>query len=64
MNIDELRQTVWEANTSLPKAGLVKWAQGKASGRDPTTGLVAIKPRGARLDQLKPDEIVMVALDG
>lgn len=64
MNLDELRQTVWEANTSLPKAGLVKWAQGNASGRDPTTGLVAIKPSGARLDQLKPDEIVIVDLDG
>lgn len=64
MNLDELRQAVWEANTSLPKAGLVKWAQGNASGRDPTTGLVAIKPSGARLDQLKPEEIVIVDLDG
>ncbi len=64
MNVDELRQAVWEANTSLPKAGLVKWAQGNASGRDPKTGLVAIKPSGARLDQLKPDDIVIVNLDG
>lgn len=64
MNLDALRQVVWEANTNLPKAGLVKWAQGNASGRDPRSGLVAIKPSGARLDQLKPDEIVIVDLDG
>jgi L-ribulose-5-phosphate 4-epimerase len=64
MTIDALRQAVWEANTSLPKAGLVKWAQGNASGRDPKTGLVAIKPSGARLDQLDPSDIVIVDLDG
>lgn len=62
--LDDLRQAVWEANTSLPKAGLVKWAQGNASGRDPESGLVAIKPSGARLDQLKPGDIVIVDLDG
>ena len=62
--LDELRHAVWEANTSLPKAGLVKWAQGNASGRDPATGLVAIKPSGARLDQLRPEDIVIVDLHG
>ena len=64
MDLDALRQAVWEANTSLPKAGLVKWAQGNASGRDPKSGLVAIKPSGARLDKLQPDDIVIVDLDG
>ena len=64
MDLDALRQAVWEANTSLPKAGLVKWAQGNASGRDPKSGLVAIKPSGARLDKLQPNDIVIVDLDG
>lgn len=62
--LSELRQQVWEANASLPKAGLVKWAQGNASGRDPASGLVAIKPSGARLDQLTPEDIVIVDLEG
>lgn len=64
MSLDALREAVWEANTSLPKAGLVKWAQGNASGRDPGTGLVAIKPSGVRLDQLRLEELVIVDLEG
>ncbi len=62
--LDQLRQKVWEANTSLPKAGLVKWAQGNASGRDPETNLVAIKPSGVQLDQLTVEQIVIVDLEG
>ncbi len=58
----ELRQAVWKVNAALPEAGLVKWAQGNASGRDPETGLIGIKPSGVRLDLLKPEEIVI--LDG
>lgn len=64
MSLETLRQSVLETNISLPRAGLVKWAQGNASGRDPATGLVAIKPSGARLDQLRADQIVIVDLDG
>jgi L-ribulose-5-phosphate 4-epimerase len=64
MALETLRDEVWEANASLPRAGLVKWAQGNASGRDPETGLVAIKPSGARLDQLRPEDIVIVDLYG
>ena len=40
MNHRHLREAVWEANASLPQAGLVKWAQGNASGRDPDTGVL------------------------
>lgn len=64
MSLEKLRLAVWEANASLPRAGLVKWAQGNASGRDPQSGLVAIKPSGARLDQLQPEDIVIVDLQG
>lgn len=63
-SLDALRQSVWEANTSLPKAGLVKWAQGNASGRDPETNLVAIKPSGVQLDRLQAEQVVIVDLDG
>lgn len=64
MKLKELREAVWEANATLPKAGLVKWAQGNASGRDPESGLIGIKPSGARLDLLRPEEIVIVDPDG
>ncbi len=64
MNTKGLREAVWEANATLPKAGLVKWAQGNVSGRDPDTGLIGIKPSGVRLDQLKPEEIVILDADG
>ncbi len=63
-DLSSLREAVWQANTALPQAGLVKWAQGNASGRDPEAGLVAIKPSGVRLDQLQRDQIVVVDLDG
>lgn len=63
-DFEQLRQSVWEANTSLPRAGLVKWAQGNASGRDPESNLVAIKPSGVQLDRLKVEQIVIVDLDG
>ncbi|MCG8507675.1 MAG: class II aldolase/adducin family protein [Rhodospirillales bacterium] len=64
MSLQDICQQVWEANVTLPKAGLVKWAQGNASGRDPETGLIAIKPSGVRLDQLTVDQIVVVDPDG
>ena len=64
LDFTKLRQSVWEANAARPRAGLVKWAQGNASGRDPDTGLVAIKPSGVQLDRLQVEQIVIVDLDG
>ena len=64
MNTKDLREAVWEANAALPEAGLVKWAQGNASGRDPDSGLIGIKPSGIRLDRLKPEEIVILDPEG
>ena len=48
----------------LAHAGLVKWAQGNASARDPDSGLVAIKPSGIRLDRLQAEHVVIVDLQG
>ncbi len=64
MTFEELRNAVWAANTALPKAGLVKWAQGNASGRDPESGLVAIKPSGVQLSELRAEDVVIIDLDG
>ncbi|MCG3212675.1 MAG: L-ribulose-5-phosphate 4-epimerase UlaF [Anaerolineae bacterium] len=62
--LEKLRKTVWEANVALPKNGLVLWTSGNASGRDPETGLVVIKPSGVLFDQLTSENLVVVDLQG
>jgi len=48
----------------LPRWELVTWTVGNLSGRDPETGLVVIKPSGVRYEDLRPETMVVVALDG
>jgi L-ribulose-5-phosphate 4-epimerase len=64
MILEELRQEVWACNLELPKNGLVKMTSGNVSGRDPETGLVVIKPSGYRYEQLTPEALVVVDLEG
>lgn len=62
--LEALRQAVWEANVRLPRERLVTMTSGNASGRDPKTGLVVIKPSGVLYDQMHPEDLVVVDLDG
>ncbi|KAA3665249.1 MAG: L-ribulose-5-phosphate 4-epimerase [Chloroflexi bacterium] len=62
--LEALRQKVWEANVALPKNGLVLWTSGNASARDPETNLVVIKPSGVLFDQLTPEKLVIVDVEG
>lgn len=48
----------------LPRAGLVTWTSGNVSGRDPDTGYVVIKPSGVRYEQLTPENMVVLDLEG
>ena len=64
MLLDRLRREVYEGNLMLPRSGLVTWTSGNVSGRDPETGYVVIKPRGVRYEQLVPDNMVVLDLDG
>jgi L-ribulose-5-phosphate 4-epimerase len=64
MSLDELRQQVYEGNRMLPEAGLVTWTSGNVSGRDPETGYVVIKPSGVRYEAMRPEQMVVVDLDG
>jgi len=57
-----LRETVWQANLDLVRAGLVTLAFGNASGCDRDAGFVVIKPSGVPYDALRPDDLVVVAL--
>lgn len=62
--LDQLRQEVYHANMALSANGLVVWSAGNVSGRDAKTGLVVIKPSGVLFDELSPDNMAIVDLDG
>jgi L-ribulose-5-phosphate 4-epimerase len=64
MMLEALRQDVWKYNLELPKQGLVKMTSGNVSARDPETGLVVIKPSGYSYEQMTPEDLVVVDLDG
>ena len=62
--LEELKQKVFEANMQLPKYGLVTFTWGNVSGIDRESGLVVIKPSGVEYDTMKPENMVVVDLDG
>ena len=51
-------------NKELPKNGLVTMTSGNVSGRDPESNLVVIKPSGVSFDDLTPDDMSVVDLNG
>ncbi len=57
-----LRAEVCLANQMLPKTGLVTMHSGNASGLDPETGKLYIKPSGLDYDLITPDNLVEVDL--
>jgi len=61
---EDLRQAVYQANLRLVEEGLVVGTWGNASGFDPASGLVAIKPSGVPYADLRPEHLVVVDLDG
>ncbi len=64
MLLVELREIVWRCNLELPKNDLVRMTSGNISGRDPETGLVVIKPSGYSYEEMTPDDMVVVDMDG
>jgi L-ribulose-5-phosphate 4-epimerase len=64
MVCEHLRREVCAMNLELLKWGLVTWTSGNVSGRDPDTGYVVIKPSGVRYEDLTPQNMVVVDLDG
>jgi L-ribulose-5-phosphate 4-epimerase len=62
--LEQLREQVWRANMALPANHLVTWTSGNVSGRDPTTGLVVIKPSGVLFEELTPDNMAIVDTEG
>ncbi|MCD8005987.1 MAG: L-ribulose-5-phosphate 4-epimerase [Oscillospiraceae bacterium] len=62
--MEQLKKEVWEANMLLPKYGLVTFTWGNVSGIDRSSGLVVIKPSGVEYDTMKPEDMVVVDLNG
>ncbi len=62
--LEELRKQVYEANMELPRCNLVTYTWGNVSGIDRESGLVVIKPSGVEYDELTPENLVVLDLDG
>jgi L-ribulose-5-phosphate 4-epimerase len=64
MLLESLRQEVCRLHAELPRHNLVTWTSGNVSGRDAESGLVVIKPSGISYEDLAPENMVVVDLDG
>ena len=62
--LKKLKHAVYEANMELPHRGLVTYTWGNVSGIDRERRLVVIKPSGVSYDELTPDDLVVLDLDG
>lgn len=62
--LEELKREAYEANLLLPKRGLINLTFGNASAIERSRGIFAIKPSGVEYDVLKPEDMVLVDLEG
>lgn len=62
--LERLREEVCEMNLELARNRLVTMFSGNVSGRDPETNYVVIKPSGMSYRTMKPEDMVIVDMDG
>lgn len=62
--LEKLKEEVCKANLELVKQNLVIYTWGNVSGIDREKGLVVIKPSGVDYDTMKPEDMVVLDLDG
>ena len=62
--LEELKEEVCKANKELVEHGLVLFTWGNVSTIDREKNIIAIKPSGVSYDLLKPEDIVLVNLNG
>jgi L-ribulose-5-phosphate 4-epimerase len=62
--LKDLKKSVFEANLSLVKHGLVIFTWGNVSGIDREQGLVVIKPSGVSYDNMTAEDMVVVDMEG
>ncbi len=61
---EKLKKDVCEANIELQRQKLVIYSWGNVSGIEREKGIVAIKPSGVAYDELTPEKIVLLDLQG
>ncbi len=62
--LEKLKEQLVELHLELPKNHLVAWTGGNVSARDAESGLIVIKPSGVRYEELHPEHMVVLDLDG
>ena len=62
--LKKLKEEIFHLHMELPKNNLVVWTGGNISARDPETGLVVIKPSGVKYEDLTPNVMVVVDING
>lgn len=62
--LEKLKEEVFKANLDLVKHSLVIHTWGNASGRDPESGLIVIKPSGVSYESMTPSDMVVIDENG
>ena len=62
--LEELKKKVYEANILLPEYGLVTFTWGNVSAIDRESGYFVIKPSGVEYEDMGPEDMVIMDLDG
>jgi L-ribulose-5-phosphate 4-epimerase len=62
--LEKIKEELVRLHLELPRQNLVAWTSGNVSARDPGTGFVVIKPSGIRYEELTPESMLVVDLDG
>ena len=62
--LEELKKEVYDANMELPAHGLVIFTWGNVSAIDREKGLFVIKPSGVEYDDMRPEDMVVVDMEG
>lgn len=62
--LERLKEELVQLHLELPKNNLVAWTGGNISARDADTGLVVIKASGIRYEEMRPEHMVVVNMNG
>jgi L-ribulose-5-phosphate 4-epimerase len=62
--LEKLKEELVDLHLELPRNNLVAWTGGNVSARDPETGLVVIKASGIRYEEMRPQHMVILDIDG
>jgi L-ribulose-5-phosphate 4-epimerase len=64
MLLQSLREELVRYHLELPRNNLVAWTSGNISALDSESGLIAIKSSGVKYDEMSPESITIVNIDG